>query len=219
MSQGESRNIGQVNEGTGNNSVAGEGIIIMSEGCTASGKNISIGRGNFNITCVSCEGVVISDNITGVTVTNSIQVLVGMDVSGLSLMNCSGVTVESGVKNFTGINLQNYIATTSDNGTVKIGIAAGIPVRDRNIKKTATFTVDANYDTYYVDASGGAVVVNLVNTNTTYTIKKIDASANAVTLTPQIGIQIDGAGTKATTTQYVSYTVGYSTDDAAWYIK
>lgn len=69
---------------------------------------------------------------------------------------------------------------------------------------------DAN-DVLLVDATGGAVTVNLPNGTTayqkTYYIKKVDATANAVTIDADGAQLIDGSGTQATTTQYDTFSI------------
>jgi len=86
--------------------------------------------------------------------------------------------------------------------------------------------IEANYDilptddVLLVDATSGAVTLNLPSplsvaaNNTPFVVKKIDASANAVTIAS--GDNIDGAGTLALTTQYETYT--FFTDGITWYV-
>lgn len=71
--------------------------------------------------------------------------------------------------------------------------------------------------TLEVDASGGAVTVNLPAlagvTGRVYNVKKIDASANAVTIDGSGAETIDGTATKATTTQYANYQIQAGTTE------
>jgi hypothetical protein len=71
-----------------------------------------------------------------------------------------------------------------------------------------------------VNAAGGAVTITLpdafASEKKMFRVKKIDASANAVTVVPQGSSLIDGAASKSTTTQWVSYT--YTAYDGNWYI-
>lgn len=73
-----------------------------------------------------------------------------------------------------------------------------------------------------VDATAGAVNVPLPaaakQRNRQVTIKKIDASANAVTLTADGTETIDGAATKVLAAQWDTITLA-STGDAWWVIK
>ena len=88
----------------------------------------------------------------------------------------------------------------------------------RAITSTATLGWDDN--TVFADATSGAITVNLrAATNMTgkvYTIKKTDASANAVTVDPNGTETVDGAATYALTVQYQSVTI--ACDGTNWYI-
>ena len=74
--------------------------------------------------------------------------------------------------------------------------------------------------TVLVNAVGGAVTVTLPAASSvngqTYIIKKIDASGNAVTIAAAGSETIDGAATKATTTQWASYSI--QSDGTGWFI-
>lgn len=89
-----------------------------------------------------------------------------------------------------------------------------------------TVTVDTTLD---ADADGGTVLVDATAANRTitlpaaagaalrrYTIKKIDASVNAVTVDADGTELIDGAATFPLTVQYQSVTV--HCDGAAWWV-
>lgn len=88
------------------------------------------------------------------------------------------------------------------------------------VTKTTAYTVTDADDVILVDASGGAVTITLHAVATAkkkkYDIKKIDSSANAVTIEGNLAETIDGALNVSTTTQYASYTV--VPDGTAWYI-
>lgn len=90
-----------------------------------------------------------------------------------------------------------------------------------SIRSISTTTgLDQTYQTILVDASGGAVTVNLPTTSgqTTlrYEVKKIDASANAVTLDGAGAETIDGAATYPLTVQWQSVTV--ESNGSAWFV-
>lgn len=80
---------------------------------------------------------------------------------------------------------------------------------------------DAN-DVLLVDTSGGAVTVNLHTAATAkqkpYYIKKIDSSANAMTLDASGAQTIDGAATQSTIIQYLSFTIVPNNATSAWSI-
>ena len=85
---------------------------------------------------------------------------------------------------------------------------------------TASATLSANDYTVLVNAAGGAVTVTLpaalVVSGQTFHVKKIDATANAVTLDGSGAETIDGAATKSTTTQWASYSV--QSNGTGWFI-
>lgn len=85
---------------------------------------------------------------------------------------------------------------------------------------TASATLSANDYTVLVNATGGAVTVTLPAASTvsgqTFHVKKIDATANAVTLDGSGTETIDGAATKSTTTQWASYSV--QSNGTEWFI-
>lgn len=86
--------------------------------------------------------------------------------------------------------------------------------------KTTTYTALPTDDILLGDASGGAFSITLpaatASTGLVLTIKKIDASANAVTIDGNASETIDGATTKALGSQYASYEI--ACDGSAWYI-
>lgn len=72
-------------------------------------------------------------------------------------------------------------------------------------------TLDASYYTVLVDATGGPIAITLPPAvdvlKQVYIVNKIDASANAVTVTADGTENINGANTYALTTQYASVTI------------
>lgn len=88
----------------------------------------------------------------------------------------------------------------------------------RTVMATASL-LSGDY-TMLCDATGGAIVINLpaaaTSTGRIANIKKIDASANAVTIDPNGAELIDGAATIATTTQWDNYTI--QSNGIAWYV-
>ena len=108
----------------------------------------------------------------------------------------------------------DYVVTGTD-----CNVSIGPPNAVRTITTTATLALR---DTaVYADATAGAVMVNLPSANLAtvgkvYTIKKIDASANAVTVDAAGGDLIDGAGTYPLGAQWDAITV--QSDGTNWYI-
>jgi hypothetical protein len=86
--------------------------------------------------------------------------------------------------------------------------------------KTTTYTITVADSVILADATSAAFTVNLPTavgiTGRQYTIKKIDVSANAVTLDGNGSQTIDGATTRVLSTQYESVKV--ISDGANWFI-
>lgn len=101
--------------------------------------------------------------------------------------------------------LQGQVATLG-NGALKLTVR----------KITASATANATDYLILVDASAGAVVVTLpaVASGRTIAVKKIDATANAVSIAS--AANIDGAASQPVTPQYASFVV--MCDGATWWI-
>ena len=95
-------------------------------------------------------------------------------------------------------------------------------IRDTNLTPTRTVTASTTLTTAdalaLVDATAGAVTVTLPNVVTfigrTFTVKKVDASANVVTVGSVANI--DGAATYPLAAQYDTVTV--CSDGATWWV-
>jgi hypothetical protein len=90
------------------------------------------------------------------------------------------------------------------------------------VSKTSAYTITQSDDMVVADATSGAFTVTLPNATTVgdgreFTVKKIDSSANAVTIGTTSSQTIDGATTKALSAQWTSITV--KALSGAWYIK
>ena len=86
--------------------------------------------------------------------------------------------------------------------------------------KSADYTATVADEVFLVDATAGAVTVTLPSVSRlagkSYTIKKTDASANAVTIDGDGSETIDGAATQSLASQWDSVTV--VSDGSGWYI-
>lgn len=77
---------------------------------------------------------------------------------------------------------------------------------------SAAATLSANADVVDVDATSGAVTVTLPATPTTgdqYTVRKLDASGNAVTIAGN-GKNLNGAASRSLSSQYDAETIVYN---------
>jgi hypothetical protein len=87
--------------------------------------------------------------------------------------------------------------------------------------KTANYTATASDHTILVDATAGAITITLPAasgaTRRIYVIKKIDSSANAVTVDPNASETLDGATTRDLSSQYDSYTM--QSDAVEWWLE
>ena len=120
--------------------------------------------------------------------------------------------------------LDHILFTASDTGITYIGIAGawavltGFNGTTRTV--TTTATASATDSVILADATGGAFTVNLPAASNragrVYTIKKTDASANAVTVDGNAAETIDGALTKVLATQYASTMI--VCDGSNWFI-
>ena len=81
-------------------------------------------------------------------------------------------------------------------------------------------TLNATQGYVLCNAASGAFTLNLpaASTRKRYHLKKIDSSANVVTITPNGADTIEGAATYALNTQYKSVTL-YSNGTSTWYIE
>lgn len=85
---------------------------------------------------------------------------------------------------------------------------------------TADTTLDDTYRVVLVDASGGAVTITLpaadLHSGRIYDVKKIDSSANAVTVDGNGSETIDDATTQTLSSQYASLRI--ISDGTEWWI-
>lgn len=96
-------------------------------------------------------------------------------------------------------------------------LSAALPT---SVTKTGAYVATVSDNVILADGTGGAFHVTLptaVNRNgATLTVKKIDSSANVITIDTTSSQTIDGVTTKVISTQYQSYTV--VSDNANWWI-
>ena len=172
----------------------------------------------------SAANNVVSDNAFNGGTTTAVDVLVGAVntvVSGnlfvgytQGVLTASTGTVATGNSGLnvteTGAANANRFADIVETSTI---IGTTTIVTDWNTRDIATtpVTLDITHRTVLSDATGGARVVNLPTAASAryrvYTIKKIDASVNTVTIDGSGAETIDGATTQVLTAQYQSVTI------------
>lgn len=107
--------------------------------------------------------------------------------------------------------------------TTSISNASLISVRSQAMTRTGTSFTPATgvASINYIDATAGAYLVTLPATTTTgylFTFKKIDATANVVTIKAGAAGTIDAANTYLLSTQYKYVTVSSTSVSDVWYV-
>jgi len=114
--------------------------------------------------------------------------------------------------------LTNSYAFWAQTGVSKFaGLGLGITTK---VFGDSPYTVLASDCTILADATAGAITVNLPaaanNTGRVITVKKIDSSANEVTIDPNGAETLDGATTQSIGVQYTAYTM--QCDGSNWFL-
>lgn len=157
--------------------------------------------------------------------TNS-AVNVAFGTSGLGTMatqNANAVTITGGAIQNVALSLDSIQNTPIGNVTANIGVfttLTGTGLSVNIVTKTASYTATSNDNTILANAQTGAVTITLptaVGSNgKLYTVKKIDATANAVTISTTSSQTIDGASSYTINTTYSG--VNLQSDNANWWI-
>lgn len=163
-------------------------------------------------------GVVTDSNISDVSHTkvSGLAALLAGKADDTTVAHSSGDETISGIKIFTTAPL---LPLPSSSGSAANKNYVDMLPGYSTLRVTADVTAAATRDTFYsVDASGGFVTVQLpaagsVVAGRQYQVKKVDASANEVTIT---GTSIDGATTAVISTRYEVITV--ISDGTEWLI-
>lgn len=171
-----------------------------------------------------------------VSVTGDAGTVTSVDVSGgtTGLTNSGGPITTSGVITLAGTlavanggtgatsstGSGSVVLSTSPTFTTPIlGSATTTGLSTAIVTKTGTYTATTADFTILCDATTGSFSVNLPaaasNSGRIYNVKKIDSSANTVTIDPNASETIDGASTKVINTQYVN--IQFQCNGTAWY--
>lgn len=127
----------------------------------------------------------------------------------------TGLNAALGTIRLTGLYTPSSVTVTAPTGLKIINGQQAYPVT----VVTSNYTVHVTDQTILVDASAGPVTINLISaawTPNTYTIKKIDSSANPVTATAASGEHIDGATTQTITSQWGKLNLAPARVSSAW---
>lgn len=122
------------------------------------------------------------------------------------------------------VDLASWHATNAEGNEVKGVLPAGaLPAGGgANAQSTKTTNYTATATDYYlwVDATSGAVTITLPTAvgagGKSYVVKRIDGSANTVTIATTSSQTIDGATTLTIPTQWASFSV--ASNNANWYV-
>lgn len=113
------------------------------------------------------------------------------------------------------LTLLNQAGGTGVVRSLNFGSAVGYQITTTTI----SLLLDGTHHTVLADATGGAIVITLppaaTAANRVYVIKKIDVSANTVTIQGNGAELIDGANTQVLATQYLARQV--QSNGTAWW--
>ena len=199
-----------IGEDTGNDVTTGANNTLGGYNCgnnLASGSRNAAWGSNIVINTSAAGCVAIGDNINMNAAALTGAIAIGKD-NGQSTSNYD-FTVAS--------YSRQIIQSNMDTGIFRI---TG-QLQHTTVHQVATYTA-AKENVITCDASSGAFSINLppvaTSAHRTYTIKKIDATANAVTVDGNAAETIDGATTFSLSTQYDFVTVQCNAAGTTWSI-
>jgi hypothetical protein len=178
--------------------------------------------GDHDILCSAAGGAFTVILPTAVGITGKIYTVVKTD-SGTNAVTVDAAGTETINGALTVILPQQYnTVTIISNGANWLILGGSILSGFANIKSiTASYTATLADEKIYANATGGAITVTLPAAATSkgkvYSIKKIDLSANAVTIDGNASETIDGALTKIINTQWTA--VSIYCNGSGWYVE
>ncbi len=183
----------------------------------------------WNVSLVDQQQIFTAIRKNGASVNLSREIASGTDYQGASV---SAIVEANGVDDYfeifgyhsagsnrsaLGTASETYFEAHLINPALSVG--AG-PIYETTVTKTIAYTSQLIDGCILCDATGGAFTVTLLsavnNNGKIYTIKKIDVSANAITVDGDGSETIDGATTKSLASQY-DY-IQIQSDGANWNI-
>lgn len=181
--------------------------------------NLSLESNRLNLT-TGAFWLTNSGTLTNVRIVNNTARTTG--TVGWNLTSITGLRFagnDSTTASGTTTNIQNtcsnvsYIYNTESGGAANFNsVAVAIAKLPSSVTKTANYTVTRIDDIIRVDATSGNLTMTLFSAATVaagfrVTIKKIDATANTMTIATTGGETIDGGASVVTGVQYTSYTL------------
>jgi hypothetical protein len=192
--------------------------IVDSASLLYSASNSAV-QGRFSLTgaATGTNVYTLPPNTGRLAATNAVQSWsAAQTFSALGTFN-SGLTVSGGASIAGTTNVTGSLSSTA--GFTTTDLVASSTLTFQHVAVYSTFTAGSAL-TFLCDATSGAMSANLPaasgQNGRVYIFKKVDSSANAVTVTAAGSDKIDGAGTKVLTAQYS--TVGLHCDGTAWWI-
>lgn len=171
------------------------------------------------------ENVFIPESAIGIKVNGS-DITIGEYVKNISVIASSGIAIVSGINNTAIISSSGTVVNKS--GALYIN---SLPIKDTG-SAVRVKSITGNYTALWsdtvllVNATGGNITVTLPDSGTVaspkdemgkiFYVKKVDATANTVTIDGYSTQTIDGATTNVINTQYDSVTI--VSDGSNWHI-
>lgn len=207
------------NNGQITHTVVGGVAITISAGATASLESITFTGAASNILHELRAGITDASSTAGLTQTNLL--VSGTFNTTAAFLNGKYISIDVNHTITNDVGLTHYgLVVRNPKSLNGFGGGATLPTSTLHVvgslalnitTVSANTTLDYTYYTVLVDASGGNRTITLPPAATTpgriYIIKKIDATANTVTIDANGAETIDGVLTKVINTQWSGYTV------------
>lgn len=179
----------RVGVGTNNNS--------ESEGTVIAGDSNRIGKDSETSNIVGSKFSSIGNSVLNSALINCVNCHIGDYCDGVTLVNCTDVTIDEVVTDFSASFISSQTIYVASNGTVRNGNSVG-NTKVNSATKTASFNIDPEISIYYIDCTAGNIVATYDFTtanNRTITFIRTDATANTFSIDEISGLAtLQGAG-------------------------
>jgi ribosomal protein S4E len=194
-------------------------------GTGLSGGGALTGNVTLNVTANSTnQKVTVQNNGVAVGSEPAINFIPGANITITTADDVAGTRANVTIALTSGtlgtIASQNANSVTITGGTISNVTFSNVSINTAIVTKSANYTAVAADETILGNASAGAITITLPTSvgasGKVYTIKKVDSSANAVTVGTTTSQTIDGVTTYSLANQYGGVTV--QSDGANWLI-
>lgn len=199
------------------------GTIVVDSGCfIANTRFYGPGAGRVVLTINGSQNIIHGCAINWqASVVGTYNIFSNCNFEGLFGATTAQIVESGGADYNTYLGLQSKGSSSTPVILTLIGAHSFLNGHNVQTVNTTPVTLDRTYETVLVDASGGARVVNLPSAASSrfqrFTVKKIDATANPVNVTPAGADLIDGVNAiNAIAQQYLSKS--YVSDGVSWWI-